>query len=892
MYCTLGRVTCPLETQLLDFAEGNLDDSARAEICAHLDTCAECRTLVLVSQGFAGSAPAAGENGLIGRYVLRRILGQGGMGIVFEAYDPSLDRIVALKLLHPSANSRSLQERLRQEALAMAKLSHANVVTVHDVGEASGQTYIVMACVRGVSLRSWLYQQKPTIEKVVDVFVQAGEGLAAAHHRGLTHRDFKPDNVLMQGEQALVTDFGLAITDAEHSGSIDEGTLAYMAPEQREGLRVDHRSDQYSYGVALREACAIAILAAEEDGGRIPRWLARVIATASQNDAERRYPSMRALLDAIAQAQRRQILLKRAGASAILLSALGLALFGIVRFNLARRAPVAAPIVCTEDIPSIWNPAMASEVEQSMKATQSPIAGAAFLTVKNELDAYTQRWGSAASRVCAGAESGVANSARARQLHCLTDRLDHVRAITQIFKRTDAQSLENAGAVLALLPAIETCEDPNAMALLPNPPKAETAVAVAAARKRLAEAATTIAAGHYERGLALTQEVARDAEATHDFPLIAETELWVGTAQGRLGKTDESEATLTRAVASASAGDARIVAVRAWIALMHFLGVEGKRPSDGRRYNDYAKAALLALPGQTELEAERRTWYRAVVYDEGKIAEAFAASQDETAFIRTTLGENHRLLAAALDGRATVLRAMCRTRDALEPQQQGCALLEKRVGSTHPQVALCLGNLASLHAGLGEHSTALTLKQRALLLFQALPGHPNHIAMAHRNLVRSMLELGQLDAAQTELALAEKDARSSDRPVLGMLTGDLRRRQHKYAEATKVLTETLEQSKDPGRRIEVMLLLAQTASAAGERESARQWLRKLAPVVDATYAKDCRAGVPLATMADVYATIGELTEAQNVSAAALSCWGSAQVDEAVRARTEALAHAP
>jgi tetratricopeptide (TPR) repeat protein len=163
---------------------------------------------------------------------------------------------------------------------------------------------------------------------------------------------------------------------------------------------------------------------------------------------------------------------------------------------------------------------------------------------------------------------------------------------------------------------------------------------------------------------------------------------------------------------------------------------------------------------------------------------------------------------------------------------------------------------------------------------------------AHRNLVRSLLELGQLDAAQNEVVLAAKDARSSDRPVLAMLTGDLRRRQQKYAEAKKLLAEVLAQSKDSSRRIEVMLLLAQTSAAAGEREAARQWLRQLAPLVDATYAKDWRAGVPLATMADVYARVSEPSEAKNAASAALSFSGSAQIDDAVRARTETFAHAP
>ncbi len=163
----------------------------------------------------------------MGRYLLLDRLGAGAMGMVCVAYDPQLDRKVAVKLLRPGRAAGDLRGRLLREAQSMARLSHPNVVAVHDVGEEAGQVYIAMELIDGHTLRGWLASRPHPWREVVRVFRDAGRGLAAAHAAGVIHRDFKPENVLGRSAgRAQVSDFGLA-----RSGEATPPTLPGLAHE-------------------------------------------------------------------------------------------------------------------------------------------------------------------------------------------------------------------------------------------------------------------------------------------------------------------------------------------------------------------------------------------------------------------------------------------------------------------------------------------------------------------------------------------------------------------------------------------------------------------------------------------------------------------------------------
>ena len=232
----------------------------------------------------------------LGHYVLLHKLGRGGMGVVYAAYDERLDRRVAIKLLRKRGKEKA-GRRLLREAQALARLSHPNVVQIHDVGEFEQQPFLVMDLIEGVTLDQWRAERERTRAEILAVFVAAGRGLAAAHAKGLIHRDFKPENVMIRRDgQVVVMDFGLArgddrsdspLTDDlelpdEPAASLEEvqgsdseqglrpgwselnhsltavgtvlGTPGYMAPEQLFGHELNDRCDQFSFCATLWEA--------------------------------------------------------------------------------------------------------------------------------------------------------------------------------------------------------------------------------------------------------------------------------------------------------------------------------------------------------------------------------------------------------------------------------------------------------------------------------------------------------------------------------------------------------------------------------------------------------------------------------------------------------------
>ncbi|PCC74466.1 Serine/threonine protein kinase [Nannocystis exedens] len=275
----------------------------------------------------------------LGRYRLLGRLGAGGMGIVYAAYDGRLERKLALKLLRPSrlGNADAVARTLR-EARALARLSHPHVVHVYEVGELDGrEIFVAMEHLDGPTLRAWLDAERRPWRAVLEVFRQAGEGLAAAHAHGIVHRDFKPHNAMFGGDgRVRVLDFGLAQIDgaadvrepvtaanfAERPGSLTStgavlGTPAYMAPEQLAGQKGDARSDQFSFCVALYEALygkrpfageTLGELADSVSSERVtppprssdvPAWVREALLRGLRADPERRWPSMTALLAAL-----------------------------------------------------------------------------------------------------------------------------------------------------------------------------------------------------------------------------------------------------------------------------------------------------------------------------------------------------------------------------------------------------------------------------------------------------------------------------------------------------------------------------------------------------------------------------------------------------------------
>jgi len=339
-----------------EFVSGTLPPSALGKVEGHLASCRECRALVAALDAEGGddsnaktfrhermSASQLGDlprktlsiGDRVGRYLVLSSVGAGGMGVVFAAYDPQLDRKIALKLLRSglAGSSKDARTRLRREAQAIAQLSHPNVVSVYDVGTTDdGDLYIAMEFVEGDTLTTWLKKYPRTWREIIDVFLQAARGLFSAHGVGLLHRDFKPDNVLVGGDgRVRVTDFGLArsvLAPDEAVAAKPEmtalnialtatgtvlGTPRYMPPEQMTGPDLDARSDQFSFCVALYEALygmhplrdgtSMSMLEHGDralpppEGLKIPPAIGRAVLRGLERDRARRFPSMGSLID-------------------------------------------------------------------------------------------------------------------------------------------------------------------------------------------------------------------------------------------------------------------------------------------------------------------------------------------------------------------------------------------------------------------------------------------------------------------------------------------------------------------------------------------------------------------------------------------------------------------
>jgi serine/threonine protein kinase len=299
----------------------------------------------------------------IGRYVVLTRLGAGGMGVVYAAYDPELDRKVAVKLLHSGLATASASDeqrtRLLREAHALARLSHPNVVTIHDIGTREGKVWIAMEHVQGRTLEAWRREAPRGWSEVLAVMLAAGRGLVAAHQAGLVHRDLKPENIMLDVEgRVRVMDFGLArpVREAASASPSSQphaptaltgrltqagalvGTPAYMAPEQFAGRATDALTDQYAFAVTLWELLygslpfagdTLVVLADNVTAGRlappnragVPAWLRRIVVRGLSVEPTRRFPTLAAMIDALERGKvraRRRVLLSAAAIVAVL----------------------------------------------------------------------------------------------------------------------------------------------------------------------------------------------------------------------------------------------------------------------------------------------------------------------------------------------------------------------------------------------------------------------------------------------------------------------------------------------------------------------------------------------------------------------------------------------
>jgi tetratricopeptide (TPR) repeat protein len=767
---------------------------------------------------------ALATGSVVGRYIMLAKLGEGTMGEVFAAYDPELDRKVALKLLaHRHGRHAGARARLRREAQALAKLEHPNVVTVYDVGEHEGQLFIGMEFVAGQTLQDWmtaLDRPRPWPE-VVRVLVAAGQGLAAAHAVGLVHRDFKPANVMLGSEgRVRVMDFGLVRSGELDSSEVSQsgegpapslersaapervdaltqagavlGTPAYMPLEQFEAVGVDARSDQFSFCVTLYEALyGERPFAAEDIGGliaklasgrirepprgtKVPSWLRKVVLRGLAASPDARWPSMHALLDALADdpARRRRRRLVRGGVGALLL---GLA---VLAWPQGEPAPVDSTCAGMEvHLDGVWDPSRRAAVSAAMAATQLGFASDTAARVTRGLDVYAAAWLHARTAACAathrGEQSGELLDLR---MACLDERLTHLRATVELLAAADTTIMLEASEMVAGLPSIERCADVDS--LRAEQPLPEDPVAAAEVERLDVLRIDVLAldrAGKYADALAQADTLARAAESLGYEPLMVRAWLVQAHASERRGDYERALTILSAAYDLALARRMSGEAAEAARRTMSILGTRLIRFDEARGWARHA--GPLARGHGNETLATYLYELSLLDVAEGKYDEARAHGEQALAIRSAMHGEEHPDIAASLTGLGNVALAQGQFDVALGFLERALALKQRILGPDHPDVAASLNALGNASLDQGEPALAERYHRRALAIREQAfgPEHPD-VAASLNNLGNVAAELGRLDEAfafhQRSLAIKE-EVLGPDHPHIGTSLNNL-----------------------------------------------------------------------------------------------------------------------
>ena len=508
----------------------------------------------------------------IGRFRVLDRIGAGGMGIVYAAWDPQLERRVAIKVVRLANDEERARKRLLAEARAAARLSHPNVVTVHDAGTADGRVWVAMEFVEGETLGDWTTTPRQPRE-VLEVFREAGRGLRAAHQAGLVHRDFKPANVLLSRDEAgrlraQVADFGLAavtepVRDAPASESSELtgltregellGTPAYMSPEQHLGDAADARSDQYSYCVALYQALhghlpfegdSVAQLREAVLGGklprgrvgRVPRRIDSALARGLSRDPSERFADMKALLDELAPRSSRA----RIAAAAVVLGSVA-----AVAAASATVEPLGALATPCEELDAPWASSLAHDLlprlRDALATADVPAAAAIASAATSGLQTYHDRWLDSRTRVCRATHVDGAQSEALLDLRmgCLDVRRREVVAMARVIVADPGPSVVNAAVdAIEQIDPPERCEEATPDR---NSPLLE-GEEVTELREELLELQAKFRLQRYREGLERSRElVAKVRPLGHRRLLGLSLELLVAFAS-RTGKVDEANA--------------------------------------------------------------------------------------------------------------------------------------------------------------------------------------------------------------------------------------------------------------------------------------------------------------------------------------------------------------
>jgi len=869
------------------------------------------------------AAPIDARPGVhFGRFTVLEELGRGSMGVVVKAHDPGLDRTVAIKILRPEGidllGADEARERLLREAKAMAKVSHRNVVSIHEVQAEGDQVLVVMEHIKGRTLRAWLREERHSTGEIVSAFLQAGRGLAEVHRSALVHRDFKPDNILVGGDgRVCITDFGLVglVQEQVDSKAITRnaaeprapaevlatgtgvlmGTPAYMAPEQHQLQRADARADQFAFCVAFYEALygerpfagkeyeeiRASVMAGEvrpaPARATVPSRLRRIAVRGLAVDPAGRYPSMEALLADLEKdprVARRRVLL---GAAAAGLA--GVAAWFAVQGN-----------VRCKDGPSrlagVWDAPVKASVEKAFLGTGKPYAPDVYQRVSKVLDERAAAWVSMYRDSCEATHVRGEQSAQLLDARtgCLERRRTELSALAaQLSSAPGADILNRALEAAYALPRLEACANRDALlAAVPLPSDPAAVARIGAAREALARAQAQLRTSRFKDAMETVKSIEGGVKAAGHAPLTAEWLALRGAAEQEMNNPAAEETLRLAAIEAAKAKNDALLA-QVWMNSIDVIGNRRGRPAEALALEAPALGAVERAGGSVFLRGKLLAAVASVLHHKGDDPRAQEVAQEAVRILEQAPGGESPELALALTVHGYVLFGQHRMEEARSSFQRALGIRQRLLGPVHKAVATSFDNLAMVYGEMGESEQALPQSRQAVSILEQVVGPDNSaVADSLSNQALILTGLGRYDEAlqahRRVLAIREK-VYDGDHPNVAASLRNLAytlQIQRKHAEALPYLERALamdEKILGPKHR-EVGAThasVAQSLCATGRREDGMKHVQQALAIYEGLGEKDgVEAMNALQILGDCYLQAKDFAHARPALERALS----------------------
>ncbi|HVY40351.1 MAG TPA: protein kinase [Polyangia bacterium] len=794
---------------IVSFLAGALDAPERAMVEEHVAACADCSeqlSLALAGSTDAGETAAQppeaqrafgfARGSAIGRYIILGLVGRGGMGEVYAAYDPELDRRVALKIFR---GDRQLEDEparrgLLREAKALARLRHPNVVAVHDAGTADGQVFLAMEYVEGKTLAHWQAERRRTSDEVLGVFVQAGRGLAAAHAAGLIHRDFKPSNVMIATDGTVrVLDFGLArplhaaqdparaadspAAGADLTGTTETahtaGTPLYMAPEQFSRQAPGPAADQFSFCVSLYEALygqrpfagtTLATLMTAVCSGNVdppphragvPAALRAILLRGLRARPEDRWPSMEELVARLTSSGIPRRWPRRMAVGLVVAAVLA----GGGLWRRHRRA-----LACDGDVDrwaGVWElPDPHRPIGSGRAALREAFrnSGAtdwqeSWAHTAQALDDYAREWQRTHRDACLATRVRGEQSEESFELRtsCLTERLAHVQGLLEVFQHPTVITVANAGVAVDTLPPLDRCSDlPLLKATATGPEDREGRERVQQLTREIARVKALSDSGQCSESATAWRGLIAQARSLRDPALQARSLLALASISASCVPQEENEAADEQAARIALAsGDAETAGAALILDAADKLNRRAAADT-ALELLELADAVLQRLPHRpAALEGWRLGALALVHARQGDAAAAAATYEQQLSLLRRSDPVNHLDRSFAFLNYGVVLQEEAQPTQALAAYREARAQLERIDGARTAHMGILLSDIAEALNDLGRYAEALASAEQSRAVLSDQHAAPSVLGFTWTMSGEALLGLGhRVEAAR------------------------------------------------------------------------------------------------------------------------------------------------